>query len=57
MVGAWYSGMVDSILASRPWVPGLLLSVPKIFSEFLVADEISRQECTAWSVYSAKNAL
>ena len=38
---------VDSILASRPVAPGSILSVPKIFLEFLDIAEIYRQQCTA----------
>ena len=38
---------VDSILASHPAAPGLILSIPKIFSEFLDVVEIYQQQCTA----------
>ena len=38
---------VDSILATHPESSGLILSVPKIFLEFLDAAEIYQQQCTA----------
>ena len=47
---------VDSILASHPAAPGLTLSVPNVLLEFLDVAETHREQSTAQSVDSAKNA-
>ena len=46
-------GTEDSILASWLVAQGSILSVPKIFSEFLDVAEIYRQQCTVKRVDSA----
>ena len=44
--GGLHSAMVCT-LASHPVAPGSILSVPKVFSEFLDDVEIYRKQCTA----------
>ena len=57
LIGGGAHSTVECILTSHPAAPGSILSVPKIFSEFLDVTEIYRQQCSAQSVDSAKSLI